>query len=206
MKKMIVLVFVSAVMFFISKNVLAGGCGCGYENDGVSKMEGCSMSDSRLSDSKLSDSGHKQSLSGKKDSNPKSQKICPVMGNEIDKNIYVDYKGKRIYFCCSGCPDEFNKNPEKYMEILEKDGIELEASPAKSEQGKSSVKPKIKLQTTCPVMEGNKINKNIYTDYKGKRIYFCCKGCPEIFKKNPEKYIKKMEKEGITLEDVPKKK
>ncbi|HDQ25721.1 MAG TPA: YHS domain-containing protein [bacterium] len=27
-------------------------------------------------------------------------------------------------------------------------------------------------------------------EYKGKTYYFCCAGCPEAFKKDPEKYIK----------------
>jgi len=46
-------------------------------------------------------------------------------------------------------------------------------------------------QTTCPVMEG-KINKDIFTEYKGKKVYFCCQGCVEAFNKNPEKYIDKL--------------
>jgi YHS domain-containing protein len=27
--------------------------------------------------------------------------------------------------------------------------------------------------------------------YKGKTYYFCCSNCPDMFKKNPDKYIKK---------------
>jgi YHS domain-containing protein len=48
------------------------------------------------------------------------------------------------------------------------------------------------VQTTCPVMEGNPINKNIFVEYKGKKVYFCCKGCPEEFLANPEKYVAKL--------------
>lgn len=44
-------------------------------------------------------------------------------------------------------------------------------------------------QKTCPVMEGNPINKNIFVEYKGKKVYFCCKSCPEQFLANPEKYV-----------------
>jgi YHS domain-containing protein len=44
-------------------------------------------------------------------------------------------------------------------------------------------------QKTCPVMVGTPINKNIYTDYKGKRVYFCCPSCKTTFRKDPEKYI-----------------
>ena len=62
-----------------------------------------------------------------------------------------------------------------------------------------------KPQTTCPVMPGNPINKNIFTDYHGKRVYFCCGGCPKQFAVDPEKYMKRMREEGITLEDAPEK-
>ena len=61
---------------------------------------------------------------------------------------------------------------------------------------------KTMTQTKCPVM-GGKINKEIYTDYEGKRVYFCCKGCIGEFKKNPEKYIKAFEDEGVVLENTP---
>ncbi|RJR38560.1 MAG: YHS domain-containing protein [Deltaproteobacteria bacterium] len=43
----------------------------------------------------------------------------------------------------------------------------------------------------CPVMGGKKINPNLFTDYNGKRIYFCCPPCLEAFKKNPEQYLTK---------------
>lgn len=59
-----------------------------------------------------------------------------------------------------------------------------------------------KAQTTCPVM-GGAVNTNLYVDADGKRVYFCCKGCPEEFKKDPAKYISKLEKEGVTLEKTP---
>jgi YHS domain-containing protein len=57
-------------------------------------------------------------------------------------------------------------------------------------------------QTDCPVMRG-KIDKNVYTDYQGKRIYFCCSGCLDDFKKSPEKYLKQMEEHGVRPEQTP---
>jgi hypothetical protein len=63
-------------------------------------------------------------------------------------------------------------------------------------------KVKGKAQTTCPVMKGRKIKKNLYTDVKGKRIYVCCPGCIKTIKKNPDKYIKQMEDAGVVLEKV----
>ena len=54
-------------------------------------------------------------------------------------------------------------------------------------------------QTTCPVM-GGKINKEVFSDYQGKRVYFCCPACIGEFKKDPAKYIKKLEDQGVVLE------
>jgi YHS domain-containing protein len=46
-------------------------------------------------------------------------------------------------------------------------------------------------QTTCPIM-GGKINKAVFAEYKGKKVYFCCAGCKPKFEKDPEKYIAKL--------------
>jgi YHS domain-containing protein len=59
-----------------------------------------------------------------------------------------------------------------------------------------------KPQTTCPVLGGN-LNKNIFVDYKGSRIYFCCAGCDKEFQKDPEKYLKKLQDQGVTPEKSP---
>jgi YHS domain-containing protein len=59
-----------------------------------------------------------------------------------------------------------------------------------------------RAQTICPVM-GDPINKKYFVDYKGFRIYFCCKDCPETFKKNPGKYMKILQESGVTLEKAP---
>lgn len=45
-------------------------------------------------------------------------------------------------------------------------------------------------QTTCPIMVGKPINKAISTDHDGKTVYFCCAGCVDKFKAEPEKYTK----------------
>ena len=105
----------------------------------------------------------------------KAQTTCPVMGSAVNTNLYVDYDGKRIYVCCKECLETVKKDPAKYISKLENNGVALE-----------------KTQTTCPVL-GGKIDKKVYTDYNGKRVYFCCAGCIEQFKKEPDKYLKKLE-------------
>jgi YHS domain-containing protein len=46
------------------------------------------------------------------------QTLCPVMGNPINKEIFIEYKGKKVYFCCPGCDEKFTAAPEKYLEKL----------------------------------------------------------------------------------------
>ncbi|WP_372796066.1 efflux RND transporter periplasmic adaptor subunit [Pontiella sp.] len=55
-----------------------------------------------------------------------AQTICPVMGNPVNKEIFVDYHGKRIYFCCAGCDSTFMENPDHYLQQMNAEGIELE--------------------------------------------------------------------------------
>ena len=62
----------------------------------------------------------------------KDQTNCPVMGGEINKEIYADHDGKRVYFCCSMCIDTFKKDPAKYLKKLADDGV----NPAKAEPEK----------------------------------------------------------------------
>jgi len=59
-----------------------------------------------------------------------------------------------------------------------------------------------KSQIACPV-QGGKINKDLYVDYQGQRVYFCCAECLPIFKKNPEAYLKKLRQQGVTPEETP---
>ena len=61
---------------------------------------------------------------------------------------------------------------------------------------------KLKPQTTCPIM-GGKINKKLYVDHAGKRIYVCCGGCLDPIRKAPQKHIAKLEAQGITLARTP---
>jgi YHS domain-containing protein len=82
---------------------------------------------------------------------------------------------------------------EKSTKIAEKDATVDTKSQA------------LKPQTT-DVLSGKPINKSIYTDYKGKRIYFCCEVSKSQFNMDPERHIKTFQDQGVALEDVPAKK
>ena len=64
------------------------------------------------------------------------QEVCPIEGRRINKNWYVDYEGKRIYFCSPSAPGKFKKDPERYMRDLHERGVTLEDTPKpKQDQG-----------------------------------------------------------------------
>lgn len=115
----------------------------------------------------------------------KAQTTCPVMGGKIDKKFYADHDGKRVYVCCKMCVKKVKGDLKKYIKKLEDEGVTL-----------------YKVQTKCPVM-GGKIDKKLYADHDGKRAYFCCGMCSKTFKKDPAKYIKKLEDEGVTFDQIP---
>ena len=46
------------------------------------------------------------------------QKNCPVMDSPINKALFVEYKGKKVYFCCPGCEEKFTAEPAKYVAKL----------------------------------------------------------------------------------------
>ncbi len=53
-----------------------------------------------------------------------------------------------------------------------------------------------KSEVKCAIMNDHSVNvkeatsKKMYSDYKGRRYFFCCAGCPDAFKKEPAKYAK----------------
>jgi Cu(I)/Ag(I) efflux system membrane fusion protein len=64
---------------------------------------------------------------------------CPVTGErfKITKDTrFVDYQGKRYYFCCPGCDKKFMENPQKYLESKpsrSEDSIMSETDSTKNE-------------------------------------------------------------------------
>ena len=60
-----------------------------------------------------------------------------------------------------------------------------------------------KPQTTCPVMKGSPVNKSLYVDAEGYRIYVCCGGCVREVQAKPAKYVAELQAEGVELEKAP---
>jgi len=52
-------------------------------------------------------------------SGPMTNAMCPVLTDEeVDPDIFAEYEGHRIFFCCQKCRRLFERNPETYVAKL----------------------------------------------------------------------------------------
>lgn len=85
---------------------------------------------------------------------------CPVSGKDALEDKTVDYKGGKVYFCCAGCPDAFQKDTAKFA--------------AKANQ--QLVATGQFKETKCP-LTGGKLNTQTAIDVGGTKVCFCCNNC-----------------------------
>jgi len=117
--------------------------------------------------------------------NRQLQTQCPVMGGAINPEHFIDVEGYRIYVCCPGCDQQIAAHPQKYIREMEQAGVQL-----------------YRLQTHCPIM-GGAINRELYHDHDGQRIYVCCAGCLEEVRQRSDEIITEQRRQGIVFESVP---
>jgi len=109
-----------------------------------------------------------------------AQVACPMTGKKLNPNMTVQVGDQNVMFCCGGCKAKVRKAEDKVATVF---------STAAFKKGFTH-------QTLCPV-SGKPINANIMVEHDGRKVYFCCKGCPKKFQANPEKYLDKLPKKEI---------
>jgi YHS domain-containing protein len=106
----------------------------------------------------------------------KAQTLCPVMGKKIDSTSFTDIQGQRVYHCCPKCSEKLVADPDKYFKKSASQGVLFE-----------------NIQKNCPVSGEALEDRDVYSDFEGRRIYFCCKKCQKKFAENPQQYLKGMD-------------
>ncbi len=107
---------------------------------------------------------------------PRVQITCPVSGDTVDRKVFVERDGDKVYFCCSACVTKFEGDSKKYA-----------ANLANS----------YTYQTKCPVM-GNTVDPASFTKLAdGRKIYYCCDGCEGKLFGTPAKYAKNLSTQGF---------
>lgn len=97
---------------------------------------------------------------------------CPVANKKIDKEKFVEYKEAKVYFCCGGCPDEFEKNTAKYS----------------AKANHQLVGTKQFAQEKCP-FSGGDLNKDKTITIDQVSVAFCCEKCQGKAKEMKEEEV-----------------
>jgi len=85
---------------------------------------------------------------------------CPVSGQPVNPEAFVEHNGGKVYFCCENCPKKFSADPAKY------------AAKANHQMAQSG---QLK-QTACPIT-GKAAKDSTAIDVQGVSVAFCCNNC-----------------------------
>jgi YHS domain-containing protein len=137
--------------------------------------------------------------------------ICPVSGKPANKEIFTEYKGQKVYFCCNDCKAAFEKDPAKYeakifkpTDACQKDSTiscpkaagkkcDKASGCCKSDEKMGDKAKGCKEIMVCPI-SGKPANPEIFSEFKGQKVFFCCKDAKKAFDKDPTKYEAKIHK------------
>jgi YHS domain-containing protein len=89
---------------------------------GMSVLKGCKKSEPKEAGTTKQEHEHEAMVHVESETakvaSAVEQKTCPVMGGASNKNVFTEYKGKKVYFCCAACKPKFKADPEKYIAKL----------------------------------------------------------------------------------------
>lgn len=111
---------------------------------------------------------------------------CVVMGDALEESgddaaINVIYGNRLVRLCCRMCERKFAKNPQKYIEELDKAAADAQ-------------RPDYPLET-CVVAGGalGSMGDPVEIVIAGRLMRFCCAGCIPKAKSDPAKYIERID-------------
>lgn len=99
---------------------------------------------------------------------------CPMSG-EACGDATETVEGVKVCFCCENCSGSVAKAEDK----------------VESAFGEKAFAKGFTTQTKCPV-SGKQIDATKTAEHQGKKVYFCCGGCPDVFEREPEKFAKSL--------------
>ena len=95
-----------------------------------------------------------------------TNKMCPVMNSPVSEKYRAEHNGQYVYFCCQGCVTMFEKDPAKYIAELSKEDL-------------AAIQP----NEICPITNEKNPDRSLWVEHEGRKVYFCCEGCVNMFKK-----------------------
>lgn len=118
------------------------------------------------------------------------QKFCPLMVEDhAESDTFVEYKGVKVFMCCSSCKRQWAENPDYFAVVSQKQAPQLKAVASKK------IKPL--AQKFCPVYTDRRVHpKSPSLEYEGRTIYFCKQRALDRFKSSQERYAKNLKATG----------
>jgi Cu+-exporting ATPase len=118
--------------------------------------------------------------------------ICKMTIEDTDAVAATSYKGTAYYFCSDHCKEQFDRNPEAYLEKKEpQSGLMMFARKKPADE---TLSPRAK-DPVCG-MNVDPEKTSLRYDYQGKTYFFCCEHCLKKFRKEPERYLRQTAEAG----------
>ncbi len=113
----------------------------------------------------------------------------PVCGMTVDASkasASIEHEGTLYHFCSKGCGEKFKADPEKFLSPKYKPA----GMGATSQTGETQLLPpgKFERDPVCG-MNVDPAKAAVTLAHGGSTYYFCCRGCADKFKADPEKYL-----------------
>lgn len=109
---------------------------------------------------------------------------CPVSGAQLGSMgdpVVIKHGNREVRFCCNACKPKFDAEAETYLQKIDKQIIEAQKD--------------LYPLSTCVVSGDTLGSMGEAVDYVhgGRLIRFCCNGCIDDFKSDPDKYLEKID-------------
>lgn len=130
------------------------------------------------------------------------QRACPVTGEALGsmgRPARVTVLGRTIQVCCADCITAVRHNPQKYFQrVAEEVG---QAFPT-AVPARTSNSGRWGGQILCPVTDETlgSMGEPIAIRLGERTLYVCCQACVNAVKRNPERYLRKVDAELPTLQ------
>jgi Cu+-exporting ATPase len=111
--------------------------------------------------------------------------VCGMTVDTSAAKYKTEYQGQSYYFCGASCLQKFQADPQKFLQVTQPaaGGLVTPGMPAAQPTASKEKDP------VCG-MSVDPATAKFKSDYKGKTYYFCCGGCEQKFKSDPERYLK----------------
>src|SRR5262249_55507140 len=109
----------------------------------------------------------------------------------------VEHGGRTYYFCSKHCVHQFEKHPEQYSRKTMTPGQPPLQQIGKGSAATAAVAAATKAKDPVCGMEVDPVTAKYRLEHAGKTYYFCCGGCLEKFRTDPERYLSPRQQGGL---------